>query len=148
MKTLILILIIFAFLQSTFLPIDLILIVLICRSFIKSDTANLYLAFGFGLLISFLNLYPLGLESILYLLIVQATQILSKSRLTSNSLFIVPITLMFLILNQFVLSVIINQSINLFPNVLLESIIALPTFFLVRLWEERFIIRKNIKLRV
>lgn len=148
MKTLILILIIASLLQATFLPINLTLIVLICRSFIKTEKSNLILAFGFGLLASHLNLSKLGIESILYIVIIQLTQLISKTRLTSNFLFIVPITFVFLSLERVALSLTGNESVILFPTVLIESLISLPVFFLVRVWEERFIVKRDIKLRM
>lgn len=147
MKTLIVILIIASLLQSTILPIDLVLIILICRSFIKSDTTNLFLAFSFGLFDSHLNLLPVGLNSLVYLFIVQITQSLSKSRLAGNLLLIIPLSIGLLTIYQLVDSLLLHQTPELFPKVLWESLIALPILYLIRLWEERFVIRKEIKLR-
>ena len=81
MKTFVITLIIAAFLQTTILPIDLVLLILICRTYIKSEKSNLYLAFAFGLLNSHLNLNLLGLQSLVYLFFVQTTESLSKMRL-------------------------------------------------------------------
>lgn len=142
MKTLIVILIIASFVQSTILPIDLVLIILICRSYVKSDQTNLFLAFGFGLLVSHLELTPFGLPAIIYLLIVQITQTFAKSRLAGNWLLIIPISLVFLSLNQ------LTISMQLSTKVIIESLLALPIFYIVRLWEERFILQKEIKLKV
>lgn len=147
MKTLIIILIITAFLQTTILPIDLVLLILICRVFVKLDKSNLFLGFFFGLLTSHLSLSYLGFQSLIYLMIIQATQILSKSRLTSHLLWIVPISFSFLSLNQLINSLFTYQIFSL-QKILLASILSLPILFLVRLWEERFIVRKEIKLRV
>lgn len=148
MKTLIVVLIIASFIQTAILPIDLVLIILICRSYTKSSVANLYLALGFGLLIAHLNLNTLGIDSLIYILAVQITQALSKVRLAGNSLLIVPITFIVLSLSHLVSSIILHQSLNLFPKVLIESLISLPIFYGIRLWEERFIVRKEIKLKV
>lgn len=147
MKTLIAILIITSFLQTTILPLNLVLIILICRSYIKDDKANLYLAFALGLLTSHLTLMPLGLNSLIYLILIQITQILAKSRLAGNLLLIFPITFILLSVNDVISSFLIK---NLFFSVetFLESIFALPIVYLVRLWEERFIVRKEIKLKV
>jgi len=146
MKTLIAIFIIVSFLQSTILPIDLVLIILICRSYIRSDQENLYLAFAFGLLDSHLNLNPLGIRSIVYLAVVQITQVLSKGRLASNPFLIIPISLILLAGNHIITDGLISPGV-LF-EVLPESILSLPVFYMVRLWEERFIVRKEIKLKV
>lgn len=148
MKTLIIILIIAAFLQTTILPINLVLIILICRSYLRFDRANLFLAFSFGLLLSHLNLTYFGLQSLVLLVLVQTTEGLSRSRLAGNWLLIIPLTFTLLSLNHIAISIFTNQSIQLFPGVFFESLLSLPVFFLVRLWEERFIVRKEIKLRV
>lgn len=149
MKTLIVILILAAFLQTTILPIDLILLILVCRAYIKpQDVSNFYLAFGFGLLTSYLNLTTLGFDSIIYLIITAATGILSKSRLSGNPLLLVPISLMFLSLNQLINSYFNNGQTFNFSKIILISFLSLPIFYLLRLWEERFIIHKEIKLKI
>lgn len=147
MKTLIIILIITAFLQTTILPIDLVLLILICRAFVKLDKSNLFLGFFFGLLTSHLSLSYLGFQSLIYLVIIQVTQMLSKSRLTSHLLWIVPISFSFLSLNQLINSLFTYQIFSL-QKILFASILSLPILFLVRLWEERFIVHKEIKLKV
>lgn len=136
MKTLIIILIIASLLQTTILPINLVLIILICRAYLKAEPANLYLAFAFGLLISYLDLKPIGVQSIVYLTSVLLIQVLSKSRLAGHWLLITPISLIFLSLNQ------------LSTKVIWESLFSLPIFYLIRWWEERFIAQKDIKLRL
>lgn len=148
MKILIIILIIAAFFQTTIIPIDLVLIILIARSYIKVAKSNLYLALGLGLLMSHLNLNPYGLDSLIYLVVVQITQALSKTRLAGNSLLITAITFILLTFSHLISSLFLHQSINLFPKVLIESLISLPILFGLRLWEERFIIRREIKLKM
>ncbi len=148
MKTLVLILIICSLIQSTVLPFDLVLIILICRSYISSDKSNLFLAFSFGLFNSVLNLTTLGLTSLVYLSLVAVTASLSKSRLAGNLLLIVPLNLFLLSIYQLVLSFFLHQSLELFPNVLLEALLSLPIVYLLKLWEVRFVARKDIKLRI
>lgn len=148
MKTLIAILIIAAFVQTTVLPVDLVLIILICRSYIKVDRLNLILGFWLGLLVSFLDLTPLGLQAIIYLFLIQLTQVLSKFPLAGNPLLIIPISLMVLSCNHFFISLVGATSTQLFPKVIWESLLSLPVLYLLRLWEERFIVRKEIKLKL
>lgn len=137
MRTLIIVLIIASFLQSTILPLDLVLIILICRAFIRTGKSNLYLAFTFGLLNSHLSLTPAGLQSIIFLIMLQLTQILSKSRLSQNALLIVPICFVAILVNQTVVST------NIYGGFL-----SFPIFYLVRFWEERFVVRKEIRLKI
>lgn len=146
MKTLIIILIIAAFLQTTILPIDLVVVILICRAYIKSDRANLYLSFTFGLIVSHLNLTSLGLESLIYLIIIQAIQILSKSRLSGNPFLIIPISLIFLSLNQITNSIVSHNTLDL-SKAVTASLLSLPVFYSIRFWEERFIVSHNLWLK-
>lgn len=138
MKTLIVVLIITSFIQYTILPLNLVLIILICRSYLIPDKANLFLAFAFGLLNGHLNLTTLGLTSLTYLIIVAIVEGLSKSRLAGNSLLIVPLTF----------GLLLGSQASIFPKIFLESLISLPIFYLVKIWEERFIVKRDIKLRV
>lgn len=148
MKTLIFILIIASFIQSTIIPIDLVLIILICRSYIKADKANLFLAFGFGLFNAHLNLSILGLHSLIYLILVAITESLSKSRLSGNSFLIMPLSLFLFFINQTAVSFFIHESIQLSLKIFVEAFLSLPILYLVRFWEERFIVHKGIKLRL
>lgn len=148
MKTLIVILIIAALIQSSILPINLVLIILLSRSYIRADRANLVLAFAFGLLESHLNLNIWGLESIIYLILVEITEWLSKSRLAGNWFLIMPVTFVLLSGHDLVLSFFTHQSFQFSVKILIESLISLPVFYLVRFWEERFIVSKRIKLKV
>lgn len=146
MKTLIVILIIASFIQTTILPIDLVLLILICRAYIRSGRENLYLAFGFGLFTAHLNLISLGLSSLIYLVVMEITQMLSRLRLAGNPLLILPISIVVLSISEITGSYFTGQTIE-FPKVIIPAILSLPVFYLMKLWEERFIVRKEIKLK-
>ena len=137
-----------SFIQVTVWPINLVLVTLICRSYIKTSKSNLYLAFAFGLFISHLNLTPLGFESLVYVSALAITQLLSKARLAGNALMIIPITFLLMIFSHALDGLVLKESLQLFPRVLIESSLSLPILYLIRLWEERFIIRKDIKLKL
>lgn len=136
MKTLIIILIIISFVQTAIWPLDLVLIILISRAYLKAQKSNLFLAFFLGLLISHLTLGPMGIKSIVYLAVVQIIQVLSKSRLAGHPFLIVPLSFVFSLLDgNFYLAVVV-------------AISSLPIFYLIKLWEERFSPAKEIKLRI
>lgn len=138
MKTLIFVLIIASLLQSAILSLDLVLIILICRAYLRSDKSNLYLAFAFGLLLSHLNLSLFGLQSIIYLIIVQLTQVLARLRLAGNPAVVMPISLFFLSINQ------ILNTAPLFPYSLIGAVLSLPVFYLIRFWEEGSYEKKTV----
>lgn len=148
MKTFIIIVTFAAFLQSTVIELDLVLIILICRSYVKAEKENLYLAFAFGILVSHLNLTYLGVRSILYLILIQITQVLSNSRLAGNLLVIIPLTFLLLLANQTSSYLLNEQNFEVFPKLFIESVLSLPVLYLTKLWEERFIVRSEIKLKI
>lgn len=136
MKTLIVTAIIISFLQATVWPLDLALIILISRAYLKAQKSNLFLAFFLGLLISHLTLGPMGAKSMVYLTVAQITQVLSKSRLAGHPFLIVPLSFVFSLLDgNFYLAVV-------------AAIFSLPIFYSLRLWQERFAPAKEIKLRI
>lgn len=147
MKTLIVILILLSFLQTTFIPLDLVLLVLLLRALIKTNNSNFYLAFSFGLLLSHLTNTPLGFQSVVFLVLVELAQLINKAPISHNLLTIVPITLVFLSLNSIAMSLLLHQSIQLWPKIVFESVLSLPVYVLLRIWEERFVI-SDIKLRL
>lgn len=148
MKTLIFVLIIVSFIQTTIVPLDLVLLILICRSYVRPDKSILILAFSFGLLNAHLTSITLGLTSIIYLVLVALTESLSKTRLAGNSFLIIPLSLVMLTLNQILQAIFIHVSPQIFPSVFWGGLLSLPIFYLVEGWEERFIVRRAIKLKL
>src|SRR3989344_6235415 len=117
MKALTIVLIIATFLQGTILPVNVVLLILICRSFIRSGKSNLYLAFGFGLFLSLLTLSPMGLQSLIFLILVQITESISKSRLSENPFSLIPICLLAILVNQITISLFTHQALILGPKI-------------------------------
>ena len=148
MKVLIIILTIAVFLQTTILPFDLVMLVLVLRAYLDSSKSNLYLAFFFGLLISHLNATPLGLQSVVYILLVQAASFLGKLPVASNILTVILLAVFSSTFNSIAVCLITGSSLQLFPKVLIESMIALPLYLVVRFWEERFTVKPEIRLKI
>lgn len=148
MKTLIGILIISSFIQTTTVPINLVLIILISRALIRPEKNNLLLAFSFGLLISHLKLQLIGFDSLIYLLLVQITQTLAKSRISAHPFFIFPLILIYSLVVITAQSFLLAQSTRLIPQIFLDSLASLPIFYLIKIWEERFRVRNEIRLRL
>lgn len=149
MKTLIVILTLAAFLQTTILGVNLVLLVLILRTFIKPDRSNLYLAFFLGLLISLLNFTSLGTESLIFICLVELVDIFGGRFHISDNILAVPIlTALVLTLAGILSSLLLHQTIQLSWIVVLWTIVvAFPVYLLLRFWEERFIV-KDVKLKV
>lgn len=147
MKALIVVLIVAAFLQTTVLPIDLVLLILICRAYLKSGRENIYLASAFGFLVAHLNLTNLGLTAFFYLVIVQITQVISRRSFFNHPLVIIPVSFILLSFSHITNFLLNSQTIEP-PKILLAALLSLPVFYLMKFWEERFVVRKEIKLRI
>ncbi len=143
------ILVLLTFFEATLLPLQLTILIIALRSLIKEDKVNLYLAFSFGLLISFLNKQPLGINSALYLLIVLAIYFLKKTNISNQFLIIFPLSFFVIALSQMVNNFQNNLSLGLDLNALLVQIIlTLPIYIAIRFWEERFVPDRDIKLKI
>lgn len=68
---------------------------------------------------------------------VGVTQGLSKSRLSQNVFLIVVICFVAIVVNQTIVS-----------TKIYGGVLSFPIFYLVRFWEERFVVRKEIRLKL
>lgn len=147
MNLLITVLFFITFLEGTIIPFDLVLVILIARSFIVQEKSNYYLAFFFGLLASLLLSYPLGFLSLIYLFSVQVSHIIKTTNLAAYWIIVLPLTFSLLLLEQLILKLLNISNFNLF-FLLIPTILVLPIYFIIRFWEERFIVSKEIKLKM
>lgn len=147
MNLFIVILILLSFLEGTIIPFDLVLMILIARSFIVAEKSNYYLAFFFGLLVSLLLGYPLGLLSLIYLFAVVVSHIIKTTNLKAYWIVVLPLTFFLLLFEQFIFKLLNISNFNL-SYLLIPTILVLPVYLIVRVWEERFIVAKDIKLKV
>ena len=147
MKLLIIILVLLSFIQTTILPLDLVLVILLLRSYIKPERTNLTLAFFLGILIAQLMSQPPGLYCTLYLILVELTSILASLPLRKNLIFAGASLIVFLLLEKIVLAKFTGAT-PYFWSVVFEMVFALLSYFVLKLWEERFVVRSEIKLRL
>lgn len=147
MIPLIFILVLFSFLQEAFLPFNLVLLILVSRAFVIDEKKNYYLAFIFGLILSFLAGYPMGSLSIIYLIIVLIIHIFRRFQFVTHPLIVIPVAGVALFVDQLARSLMLGSNIDL-KQILWQIILVVPIYFAVLLWEERFIVRKDVKLKV
>jgi hypothetical protein len=147
----IIILIFISFLQGALLPFDLMLLILTVRSFVVDEKLNYWLAFGFGLLLSLLLGFPLGSLSLIYLLATAVVYSVKRTEFASNWLIVVPLVVILLIVDSLLQNLLMSSGFTsgISVSVLLaEVFLVLPIYFLIRFWEERFIPKKDIRLKV
>jgi cell shape-determining protein MreD len=136
-----------AFIQSTLVPINLVLLILMARSFETTDKANYFLAFFFGTLFSLLSGFPLGSLSLAYLVMVAFIYFIKKVEFSSHWLILLPLSLALFSADCFLQGFLMGSSFNL-RIVFGEIMLILPVFLLVKFWEERFIPETNVKLKL
>lgn len=147
MIPLIFVLVLLSFLQEAFLPFNIVLLVLVSRAFVVDEKKNYYLAFIFGLVLSFLAGYPLGSLSIIYLIIILTIHIFRRFQFVTHPLIVIPVTGVSLFADQLARSLMLGSNLDV-RQILIQMVLVIPIYFAVLLWEERFIVRKDIKLKV
>ncbi|OGE32171.1 hypothetical protein A2631_05665 [Candidatus Daviesbacteria bacterium RIFCSPHIGHO2_01_FULL_44_29] len=132
-------LILAAFLQTSFLPIDLCLLLIICRNLLVSDRSIFWIAFTGGLVLGFLSGHNLGLYPIIFLVISKLTQLFKNSPLSSNMitslLFAAAVIVFFSVLEKFIFGFSIS-----WMKIILDIFLIIPLYLSLLYWEERFVI--------
>ncbi len=147
MKLFILLLILAMFIQTSFLSVNLCLILLIARSLIVQERSNLFAAFFGGILLGVLSSVNLGFWPFVFLIVVAVCQFVKKSPPLANIFATVTTAVLLILLVSIVESVVYHQNIN--PKIVaVEMVLLIPAFLLINFWEERFVVRPDIKLRL
>lgn len=140
-------LLLLVFIQSSLLPFDLIIIVIIVRSFLFHAKSNYYLALLLGLIVSLSSGQPLGVMSVIYLLVVHLVHWIRQATFASHWSFSLPITLFVLVIYYLINQFLFGVSLN-YWNIPIQLIFVVPLYLLIGFWEERFVGRSVIKLRL
>lgn len=147
MKTFLLIVLLLAFLQSTFLPLNLVLVMLISRSLVLDEPGNLLSAFLAGLILSFLTQVNLGYWPLLFILAVKLIQLLKRIPVSFNALMVFFSSGLVISVVSLLNQLFIDQDLHIL-QIIFESVLVIPAFYFTRFWEERFIVKKSIKLKI
>jgi len=147
MKFLLVLLIFLSFLQGAFSSLELVILILISRSFIVEERTNYYWAFFLGLLLSLLLNQPLGILSLIYLVAIKITYIIKRTSISGHWLVILPISLILVLAIELASVVIFKSSFSIW-SIIFQSLLSLPIYLILRVWEERFIPKKEIRLKV
>lgn len=147
MRLFIISLIIAAFLQSAFLPLNLVLCLIIARSFVAEYKSNLYASFLAGLLLGLLTASNIGFWGIVFLTVSKLVHVLRNlPYFNSGKLFLL---FAFLIITSvsFISQFFTNDQFN-WIKIVVETFICLPLYFFIRIWEERFVVREDVRLKI
>lgn len=147
MRLIIFLAILAIFAQTTFLPLNLALIIILTRTLVVDEPSNYYLAFFAGILLGLQSLTNLGFYPLVFVILVKAINLFKKSPFSNNLLLIIPISFLAFISMSFLEKIFLNTEIN-FQKIALEMILSIPIYIFIRFWEERFVVKPNIKLRI
>lgn len=137
-----------AFAQSSFLNVNLVLILLLCRSLAVTDNENYLIGFGIGVLLGVLSFQNIGFWPLAFLVVIKLIYIIKRLPISFPLLTSAPLLVLFIVLIAFLESFIAGLGFDI-NKVLFESALVLPGYFLVRLFEDRFVaINRDIKLKM
>ncbi len=114
---------------------------LMYRAFLGGQKDNLYLSFGFGLLVSHLSGVNLGIYSLYYVFLVELATVFAKIPFFTHRIASVWLIIVSIILSRVSIGLIFNTTIAWWPNLLYETLLFVPVFGLIKFWEERFVIK-------
>ncbi len=147
MKLFTVIIILAALIQSSFLPLNLVLILLICRSLVVEDSYNMILALSMGILLGILTAQNIGFWPLIFLIVIRLLYLVKKLPVTNNVLTIPPIVFVTILAVSFIEQLIFHQTLNLII-IILESLLSVPLYLLERFWETRFTVHSGVKLKL
>lgn len=147
MKLFILSLIIATLLQTTLTQYNLVLILLITRSFIVSERANLYIAFCAGVLLGLMTSVNLGLWTTLFVVTVWLVHLIKKMPIAFNFKTFLPTIFILLLAVSLFEKLVFNQSFVIL-KILTELLIAFPMYIVFNIWSERFDVKPYIRLKL
>jgi cell shape-determining protein MreD len=147
MKLFIFLLSIAAFMQTAFLPLNLCLIILICRAYAAPQKSNYYLALIVGILLGILSAFNMGFYALLFLVLIFLIQSLRMLPITGKFITVFPVLFLALTFSMLFENLIYHLPLNWW-NPIGGSLLGLPIFLIIREWEDRFIVKSGIKLKV
>ena len=147
MKTFIFVIILAAFLQTTTIEVDLVLLLVLSRSLERDDSFNMYMAFFAGILLGLLTATNIGFYALFFLIATRVGYLLRKSPVTNNIFTILPIAFFMATALGLAERIFLGQSINI-VRYIIDTLSSLPIYFCVKFWEERFIVAPQMKLKL
>ncbi len=147
MKTLLLLTTLFAFLQSAFLPVNLVLVLIAARGLVSDDRQSLYIAFFGGLILVFLMQVNLGYYPLILILLVKIAALVKRLPVSFNLLVIFASGILLIGIGNLLGVIFIQQEFKIYIYII-EILLFIPFYYLTRFWEERFSVKPHQKLRI
>lgn len=147
MKIFLLLLTIFAFMQSAVSILNFVLIILVARSLVLDHKENLISAFFGGVMLSFLTQTNLGYWPLVLVFVTKLGHLLRRLPVSFN-----PVMVFIAGALQIFLAILINKiffgtGFEIYKH-LIEALLVVPVYYLIRLWEERFVPKSELRLKL
>ncbi len=149
MNVLIGLIILSAFLQSSFVGVNLVLLLLVTRSFIVETKANYFLAFFAGILVGVLSAQNTGFWPLVFLVSVLISHLMRKLPFNRGILTVIPVIILTVLFSTLAEWLFFHQTVNWYKPQF-EIITGLPIFIFLNFWEDRFMYHSSgtkLKLR-
>lgn len=147
MRLFIVLLVLSAFIQSAFLPINLCLILIISRSFVEERSSNLIASFLAGIFLGLLTATNIGFWAIIFLAASKIIHIFKSLPLTQSPKLVAPLSLLVIVGVSLIEQIFLGQKINI-VKIIIETLLTVPVYIFIRFWEERFIVHSTNKLKI
>lgn len=148
MNVLIGLIILSAFVQTSFLGINLVMLIVVARSFVMETKANYFLAFFAGILLGLLSAQNIGFWPLILLVGVKIGHVIRKLPFSISVLTFMPVAVASVLIAAGAEFLFLKQTIN-WTKVIIEILCSIPIFAFIRFWEDKFFIRPStVKLKL
>jgi hypothetical protein len=135
------------FMQTTFLPINLALVLIIARSLLVEDRRNYIIAVIGGVILGLLASQNIGVWALVFLIITKAIFLVKKLPVSAGWIFIFPVSGVIIILASLLEGKLLNQNLNT-VKIVIEVFMTVPIYILMKYTLERFGATSEIKLKL
>lgn len=147
MRLFIVLLVLSAFVQSAFLPLNLCLVLIISRSFVEERSSNLIASFLCGIFLGLLTATNIGFWALTFLAVSKIVHLLRNLPATNSPRLIVPIALIVIIAVSFLEQSFLGQKMTVL-KIGIETFLTIPTYIFIRFWEDRFVVKSPTRLKI
>lgn len=75
-------------------------------------------------------------------------KILARSHFSQNIFTMIILMSVFLSAFHFLTFLLGYQTFQIWPNIAIEILLSIPLYYLIRIWEERFMFKREVKLKM
>lgn len=147
MKFFIFLLIIAVFLQSSFIGVNLALVLLISKNLASPEKQDLLAAFLAGVLVGLLQAQNIGFWALLFILIVKLTSLTKKLPFSKNILTILIVSSTAILLTDLLEMAYFQKTFESL-KVIWEVLLSLPFYLFLLFWEERIMVKPDARLKL